>query len=142
MIPDKGQSILTMEERTKVFFERMMIAVIVISGIHFIEDFILDTPAIWVVDLVVVAVAISGYYFHRAGHPITARVLSFILLTSLIFYFAAGTHGRNGIHFHFFSVIAVTVIVFGSRYRRLGLAMVVVAFSLMAFLELNSYHLT
>lgn len=138
----KGEPILTIEERTRVFFERIMIAVIVIASIHFIEDVLTDTVAIWLVDLLVVAVAIAGFYLHKAEHQILARVICFFLITGLVFYFAAGTHARNGIHHHFYSIIAITVIIFGGKYVKLALIFVLIVLSLILFLELTNYNLS
>lgn len=133
---------LSMEERTKVLFERIMIAIVVLSIIHFVEDFFFDTPAIWIMDLVVVIVAILSYSLHKKGAILAARLIAYVLITAIIFYFAAGTHARNGIHWHFLSVIAITIIIFANKYRHLGIVLVVITSSLLLFLELSGYQLS
>jgi len=132
---------LTMEERTKALFERMMIVVIVLALLHFVEDFINDTALIWVMDLMVVVAAVGSYLTHKAGHMLFGRLLAFFLLVGIIFYFAAGTHARNNIHWHFFSVFAITAIIFRKKQFKLGVLLILLVYCTVVYLDLNSYTL-
>ncbi len=119
-----------------------MLLVILLAIIHFAEDLVYDTPAIWLTDLLVVLTGGLSYYLHRKGYELTARLVAFILITGLIFYFAAGTHARNAIQWHFFSIIVLTLIIFSGRQRVAGIIMVAFVFAVLLFLELTNYQVS
>ncbi|MEQ9591042.1 MAG: HAMP domain-containing sensor histidine kinase [Cyclobacteriaceae bacterium] len=137
--PNKSQP-LSIEARARLLFERIMLLVILLAIIHFAEDLAYDTPAIWLTDLLVVLTGGLSYYLHRKGYELTARSVAFILITGLIFYFAAGTHARNAIQWHFFSIIVLTLIIFSGRQRVAGIIMVAFVFTVLLFLELTNYN--
>jgi signal transduction histidine kinase len=130
-----------MEKRTKVLFERIMVVIVILSIIHFVEDFFFDTPAIWIMDLMVVVVAVVSYYLHKKEQVLAARIIAYVLITVILFYFAAGTHARNSIHWHFLSVIAITIIIFANNYKGLGIVLAFIISFLLLYLELNEYQL-
>lgn len=131
----------SMQARAKRLFERILMLAVILAVIHFVEDFIFDTPAIWIVDLLVVLVALLSYHLHRRNHELIARIIAYVLITAIIFYFAAGTHARNGIQWHFLSIIVITIIIFADKNPLLGIVLVSFVFGLLILLELNNYYL-
>ena len=140
MLKLRNSTPLSMQARARYLFERIMVLVMILAFIHFVKDIIFDTPAIWLVDLMVVLVGVISIFLHRRGYELQARLIAFILITGLIFYFAAGTHARNAIQWHFFSIIVLTLVIFSGRYRLVGIFMVTFVFATLLFLELTNYH--
>lgn len=132
---------LTMQARTKVLFERIMLMAVGLGFIHFVDDLIFNTPTIWVTDIIVLTACAISYYLHKRGHELTGRIMAYVIVSVIIFYFAAGTHSRNSIHWHFFSIIVLTLIIFNHSNRLLGILLVIVISLILLWLEVNDYQL-
>lgn len=130
-----------MEVRARTLYERIMILAMILAFIHFAEDFIYDTIEIWVTDLLVLVSAVISYLLHRRGYELSARIVSFILITGMITYFAVGTHARNGIQWHYLSIIVISLIIFSNRYRYVGILFVVFVYLILVVLEVSQYQL-
>lgn len=130
-----------MEARAKTLYERIMILAMMLAFVHFAEDFIYDTREIWVTDLLVLVSAVFSYLLHRRGYELPARIISFILITGMITYFAVGTHARNGIQWHYLSIIVISLVIFSNRYRYVGILFVSFVYLILIVLEVNQYEL-
>ncbi|MCB0488041.1 MAG: HAMP domain-containing sensor histidine kinase [Cyclobacteriaceae bacterium] len=130
-----------MEARARTLYERIMILAMILAFIHFAEDFIYDTLEIWVTDLLVLVSAVFSYLLHRRGYELPARIISFILITGMITYFAVGTHARNGIQWHYLSIVVISLIIFSNRFRYVGILFVVFVYLILVVLEVNQYEL-
>lgn len=130
-----------MEARAKTLYERIMILAMILAFVHFAEDFIYDTREIWVTDLLVLVSAVFSYLLHRRGYELPARIISFILITGMITYFAVGTHARNGIQWHYLSIIVISLVIFSNRYRYVGILFVSFVYLILIVLEVNQYEL-
>lgn len=130
-----------MEARAKTLYERIMILAMILAFVHFAEDFIYDTREIWLTDLLVLVSAVFSYLLHRRGYELPARIISFILITGMITYFAVGTHARNGIQWHYLSIIVISLVIFSNRYRYVGILFVSFVYLILIVLEVNQYEL-
>lgn len=138
-VPPKGtQLLIDYDVRCNTLFSRVILFSTLMMILNLVED-LQDNWIVIVLDLIVIFVFGITYFLNVRNFHLLAKVLYFILISSIIFYFSAATYSRNSVSLTFFPFAAIMILVMGNKNRVVLYSMLFTLLCMVTYLEYNSY---